>query len=55
MKYVNNFMKSYRIIMEEKARHIEFLRKMEIEKILNQHHERLLKIENKLNQTIKKN
>ncbi len=48
MKYINNFMKSYRVIMEEKARHAEFIRKMEVDKILYQYHERLLRIENKL-------
>ncbi len=48
MKYVNNFMNSYRVIMEEKARHTEFLRKIQVEKILQQYNERLLKIEKKL-------
>lgn len=41
-------MKSYRIIMEEKARHTEFMRKLEIEKILKEHNERIIKIEQKL-------
>ena len=47
MRYVNNFMKSYKIIMEEKSRQTEYLRKMEIEKMLKYHHERLLRLEKK--------
>ena len=45
MRYVNSFMRSYKVIMEEKARQAEYIRKMQLDKILKQHHERLLKIE----------
>jgi hypothetical protein len=44
MRYVNTFMRSYKVIMEEKARQAEYIRKIEIEKILKDHHDRLLKI-----------
>jgi hypothetical protein len=48
MRYVNAFMRSYKVIMEEKARQAEYMRKVEIEKILKQQHERLLRLEKKL-------
>jgi hypothetical protein len=42
-------MKSYRIIIEEKARQAEFMRKLEIEKIIKEHTDRL----NRMEQTLK--
>ncbi len=48
MKYVNTFMRSYRIIMEEKARQVEFMRKLQIEKILKEHNDRLNRMERKI-------
>jgi hypothetical protein len=48
MRYVNSFMRSYKVIMEEKARQAEYMRKTEIEKILKQYHKRLLRLEKKL-------
>lgn len=48
MRYINSFMKSYKVIMEEQARQAEFIRRLEVDKILKQHHERLTKIEEKL-------
>ena len=47
MRYVNSFMRSYKVIMEEKARQTEYMRKVEIENILKQHHDRLLRLEKK--------
>ncbi len=41
-------MRSYRVILEEKARQVEFMRKLEIEKILKEHNERFNRIEQKL-------
>lgn len=43
MRYVNSFMRSYKVIMAEKARQAEYMRKMQLEKIIKQHHERLLR------------
>ena len=43
MRYVNSFMRSYKVIMEEKARQAEYMRKLQLEKIIKKHHERLLK------------
>ncbi len=48
MRYINSFMRSYKVIMEEKARQGEYMRKIEVDKILKEHHERLLKIEQML-------
>ena len=48
MKYVNSFMRAYRVIIEEKARQTEYMRKNEFERILKQQHERLKKLEQKL-------
>ena len=48
MRYINSFMLSYKVIMEEKALQAEYMRKTEIEKILKQYHERLLRLEKKL-------
>ena len=50
MRYinVNSFMRSYKVIMEEKARQAEYMRKIEVEKIIKQHHERLSRIEKKI-------
>ena len=43
--YVNSFMRSYKVIIEEKARQSEYMRKVQLDKILKQHHDRLLRIE----------
>jgi hypothetical protein len=48
MKYINTFMRSYRIIMEEKSRQTEFMRKLEIEKMLKEYNERLNRIQKKI-------
>ena len=47
MRYVNVnlFMRSYRIIMKEKAKQVEIMRKIQLEKIIKQHQERLLRLE----------
>ena len=49
MRYVNPFMRSYKVIMVRQLIHAEYMRKMQLEKIIKQHHERLLKIEKKNN------
>jgi hypothetical protein len=46
---INAFMRSYKVIINEKARLAEYMRKMEIEKKLKQQHERILRLEKKLN------
>jgi hypothetical protein len=46
MRHINSFWRSYKVIMEEKARHIEYMRKIQIENILKEHNERLKRIEN---------
>ena len=48
MRYVNTFMRSYKVIIEEKARQAEYMKKIEIEKILKQQHDRLLRLEKKI-------
>ena len=42
-------MRSYRVVMEEKARQAEYIRKIEIDKIIQQYNERLKKLEEKMN------
>jgi hypothetical protein len=49
MRYVNPFMRSYKVIMVRQLIHAKYMRKMQFEKIIKQHHERLLKIEKKNN------
>jgi hypothetical protein len=49
MKYVNSFMRTYRVVMEEKARQNEYMRNKEFERILKQQHERLKRLDNKNN------
>lgn len=49
MRYINSFMRSYKVIMEEKARQAEYMRKIEIDKIFQQFNERLKKLEEKIN------
>jgi hypothetical protein len=48
MRYINSFMRSYKVIMEEKARQVEYMHKIEIEKILKKYQERLKNIEEKI-------
>ena len=47
MRYVNSFIRSYKVIIEEKARQAEYMRKIQVEKIIKQHHEQLLRIDKK--------
>jgi hypothetical protein len=41
MKYNNSFFRMYKILMEESARHKEYIRKMEIERIMRQQHKQI--------------
>jgi len=51
MKYYNSFMRMYRVLMEENARQKEYMRKMEIERILSHHHKQIEYINKKLKLT----
>ncbi len=55
MKKYDSYYRMYKILMEESARQKEYMRKVEIEKILQQHHNIIQNINDKLKQiTIKK-
>jgi len=49
MKYYNqSFMRMYRVLMEENKRQKEYMQKIELEKILKQHHQMIENINKKL-------
>jgi hypothetical protein len=49
MRYINPFMRSYKVITVRQLIYAKYIIKMQLEKIIKQHHERLLKIEKKNN------
>ena len=54
MKNYRSYFRMYKVLMEENARQKEYMRKMEIDKILQQHNKMIEHINERLKQ-IKKN
>ena len=46
--YNQSFMRMYRVLMEENKRQKEYMQKIEIEKLLKQHHQMIKNINEKL-------
>jgi hypothetical protein len=52
MKHYNSYFRMYKVLMEESARQKEYMRKVEIDKILQQHHNMIQNINDKLKQIV---